>query len=61
MDVVVLSGRSNTRKRKPPMPLTENQLICHRAHIVSKLAAILDELKFVHIRGTPASDKTTLC
>ena len=39
---------------------TESDLICPREHTVSELAATLDEVNIVHIRGTPASGKTRL-
>lgn len=38
----------------------DNQLICPRERTVSKLAATLDDVNIVHVRGTPASGKTCL-
>jgi len=38
----------------------ENKLICPRERTVSKLAAILDDVNIVHVRGNPASGKTRL-
>ncbi|ODM16145.1 hypothetical protein SI65_08579 [Aspergillus cristatus] len=68
--VVVVSRDTTTRKRKRSEsqsasiprthPTTENRLICPRERTVSKLAAILDEVNIVHVRGTPASGKTCL-
>ncbi|ODM15257.1 hypothetical protein SI65_09198 [Aspergillus cristatus] len=68
--VVVVSGDTTTRKRKRSesqganiprtQPITENQLICPRERTVSELAAILDDVNIVHVRGTPASGKTRL-
>ena len=40
--------------------MAEHQLICPRERMVSKLAAILDDMNIVHVRGTPASGKTRL-
>ncbi|BCR92831.1 ATP-binding protein [Aspergillus chevalieri] len=70
VDIVVVSGDITTRKRKRSEsqsvniswthPRTENRLICPRERTVSKLAAILDEVNIVHVRGTPASGKTRL-
>ena len=45
----------NLSQKKP-----RSQLICPREHTVSKLAAILDDMGIVHVRGTPASGKTCL-
>jgi hypothetical protein len=42
------------------LPTAEYQLICPRERTVSKLAAILDDVNMVHVRGTPASGKTRL-
>ncbi|BCR89602.1 ATP-binding protein [Aspergillus chevalieri] len=60
--VVVVSGGATTRKRKrsESQGATESDLICPREHTVSELAATLDEVNIVHIRGTPASGKTRL-
>ncbi|ODM16358.1 hypothetical protein SI65_08358 [Aspergillus cristatus] len=68
VDIVVVSGDTTTRKWKRSesqgvniprtQPITEDPLICPREHTVSKLAAILDDVNIVHVRGTPASGKT---
>ncbi|BCR86719.1 ATP-binding protein [Aspergillus chevalieri] len=68
--VVVVSGDTTTRKRKRSesqganiprtLSIAEHQLICPRERTVSKLAAILDDMNIVHVRGTPASGKTRL-
>ncbi|BCR88447.1 ATP-binding protein [Aspergillus chevalieri] len=68
--VVVVSGGATTQKRKcsesrnanipRKLPITQHQLICPRERTVSKLAAILDDMNIVHVRGTPASGKTRL-
>ena len=44
----------------PERPITEEPRICPREHTVSELAAILDDVNIVHVRGTPASGKTYL-
>jgi len=41
-------------------PITEDPHICPRERTVTELAAILDEVNIVHVRGTPASGKTYL-
>ena len=40
--------------------ITEEPRICPRERTVSTLAAILDDVNIVHVRGTPASGKTYL-
>lgn len=44
----------------PERPITEEPRVCPRECTVSKLAAILDDVNIVHVRGTPASGKTYL-
>jgi hypothetical protein len=46
-------------KNQPP-PVGDNPDICPRTDTVEKLATILDEKRVIHVRGTPASGKTTL-
>lgn len=41
-------------------PITEEPRVCPRERTVSKLAAILDDVNIVLVRGTPASGKTYL-
>lgn len=40
--------------------ITSNPLICPRERTVPKLPAILDDIKIVHVRGTPTTGKTCL-
>ncbi|BCR89869.1 uncharacterized protein ACHE_51067S [Aspergillus chevalieri] len=68
--VVVVSGGVTTRKRKRSESqgvdlslkrlITEDPHVCPRERTVSELAAILDDVNIVHVRGTPASGKTYL-
>ena len=44
----------------PERPITEDPHVCPRERTVLELAAILDEVNIVHVRGTPASGKTYL-
>ncbi|BCR83119.1 crinkler effector domain-containing protein [Aspergillus chevalieri] len=68
--VVVVSGGATPQKLKclesqnvnlaPERPITEDPHVCPRERTVLELAAILDEVNIVHVRGTPASGKTYL-
>ncbi|EYE91008.1 ATP-binding protein [Aspergillus ruber CBS 135680] len=70
VDIVVVSGGATPQKRKRSesqnanipwtLPIAEHRLICPRERTVSQLAAILDDMNIVHVRGTPASGKTRL-
>ena len=51
---------SATTDQPPPPSLENNPHICPRTDTVKKLAALLDEKRVVHVRGTPSSGKTTL-
>jgi hypothetical protein len=43
-----------------PPPLLLHSDICPRDDAICKLAALLDDMLVVHVRGTPSSGKTTL-
>ncbi|ODM21276.1 hypothetical protein SI65_04329 [Aspergillus cristatus] len=70
VDIVVVSGDTTTQKQKRSesqganiprtLPIREDPQVCPRECTVSKLAAILDDMSIVHVRGTPASGKTYL-
>ncbi|ODM16963.1 hypothetical protein SI65_07361 [Aspergillus cristatus] len=65
--VVVVSGGATPQKQKcsesqnvnlsPGRPITEDPHVCPRERTVSELAAILDEVNIVHVRGTPAKGR----
>ncbi|ODM23379.1 hypothetical protein SI65_00968 [Aspergillus cristatus] len=70
VDIVVVSRGATPQKQKRlesqnanipwELPVAQHQLICPRERTVSQLAAILDDMNIVHVRGTPASGKTRL-
>jgi hypothetical protein len=51
---------SATTDQPPPASLKNDPYICPRTDTVEKLAAILEEKKVIHVRGTPSSGKTIL-
>src|SRR3954452_22274085 len=51
---------SATTDQPPPPSLEDIPYRCPRTDTVKKLAAVLDEKRVDHVRGTPSSGKTTL-
>ncbi|PKY00574.1 hypothetical protein P168DRAFT_293437 [Aspergillus campestris IBT 28561] len=60
-ETTAASSNPQPTSSKPPQPrIMADPLLCSRSETVRKLATILDEEQVVHVRGTPASGKSTL-